>query len=160
MHHLWMMKAATVLFGVDMAAKQYIEETMESGQEKTIGDTKIVLRKVYNKGFMLNLMDDRPDLVKMVTVATGLGLLAEDTWIFSEKGRCLEKAGMALTSAGAASNIFDRLVRGKVIDYIGCQTENSFLAKVTANLGDFYIAAGMCLAAVGRIFRRKKNKIS
>ena len=155
MHHLWMMKAATVLFGVDMAAKQYIEETMESGQEKAIGDTKIVLRKVYNKGFMLNLMDDRQDFIKIVTVVTGLGLLAEDTWIFAEKGRRLEKAGMALTSAGAASNIFDRLVRGKVIDYIGFQSKNTFLTKITANLGDFYIAAGMILMAAGRVLRRK-----
>ena len=155
MHHMGMLKMAAVLFGTDMAMKQYAEENIESGQEKTIGDTKIVLRKVYNKGFMLNLMDDRPELVRKITLVTGLGLLAEDVWMYSEKGNSLEKAGMVLTSAGAASNIFDRLVRGKVIDYIGFRSKKAFLAKITANLGDLYIAAGMILTAAGRISHRK-----
>lgn len=89
MHHMGMLKMAAVLFGTDMAMKQYAEENIESGQEKTIGDTKIVLRKVYNKGFMLNLMDNRPELVRKITLVTGLGLLAEDVWMYSEKGNSL-----------------------------------------------------------------------
>ena len=58
------------------------------------------------------------------------------------------KLGMAILGAGASSNIFDRLSRGKVIDYIGIRSKNQFLARLTANLGDFYILLGAVLLAL------------
>ena len=55
---------------------------------------------------------------------------------------------MAILGAGASSNIFDRLSRGKVIDYIGIRSKNQFLARLTANLGDLYILLGAFLLAL------------
>ena len=52
---------------------------------------------------------------------------------------------MVFLSAGAASNIYDRLERGKVIDYIGVKSRNKFLSRLTANLADMYVALGAVL---------------
>ena len=75
-------------------------------------------------------------------------MLACGVWTFARKGHFTEKLGMAILGAGASSNIFDRLSRGKVIDYIGIRSKNQFLARLTANLGDFYILLGAVLLAL------------
>ena len=59
---------------------------------------------------------------------------------------------MTLVSAGAASNLFDRLVRGRVVDYIGFRTQKKFLGRITANLGDVYLAVGSVLVMAGEVF--------
>lgn len=55
--------AVGTLFALDMAVKQYIEENVSEKEEKLCG-TKVLIRKVYNKGFAFNSMDSEPDKVK------------------------------------------------------------------------------------------------
>ena len=55
-----------------------------------------------------------------------------------------------LFTGGAFSNIFDRFLRGKVIDYIGFQTRWPRLTRITYNLGDFAIFAGTVLVTAAR----------
>lgn len=147
----WMMGLFAVLLGIDEAMKQHVEENMFQGENRKIPGGRIIIRKVYNRGFLLNLLDQHPAIIKGTSVVTGLGVLFYDVIIFMKKGHHARKLGMTILSAGAASNIFDRLVRGKVIDYIGIRTENQFLARITANLGDFYIALGALLTAICNI---------
>ena len=77
-----------------------------------------------------------------MSVSSGAGIILYDIWLFIRKGRLLKKLGMVFLSAGAASNIYDRLERGKVIDYIGVKSRNKFLSRLTANLADMYVALG------------------
>lgn len=63
---------------------------------------------------------------------------------------------MAFASAGAVSNVYDRLARGKVIDYIGLESKNSFFSKLTANLADVYLTAGIVLLALSRVIHKRK----
>ncbi len=147
----WMTGLFAGLLGVDELFKQYVEENLEHGEQKEFCGGKVVVRKVYNKGFLLNTLDRYPKVVKGASAFAGLSLLGYDIFAFLRRGHYLEKLGLAIASAGAASNIFDRLVRGKVIDYIGFRVKNSFLAKLTANLGDFYLAIGAFLTALGNI---------
>ena len=51
--------AIGTLFGLDMAVKQYIEENVEKSEEKSFCGTKLLIRKVYNKGFAFNSMVHR-----------------------------------------------------------------------------------------------------
>ena len=46
-----------VLVCVDMGIKQYIEENFEEEEERETILDKVVLRKVYNKGFCFNTLD-------------------------------------------------------------------------------------------------------
>lgn len=144
----WMMGLFAVLLGTDEAVKQQVEERLEPGEKREYFGGRIIIRKVYNRGFLLNLLDKYPDVIKGASIAAGLGVLFYDILIFRKKGRYMEKLGMTFLSAGAASNIFDRLVRGKVIDYIGVRTDKELLSRITANLGDFYIAVGALITAI------------
>lgn len=144
------------LFGTDMAVKQYVEDTFEKGKDKDTVLKHVVLRKVHNKGFALNTLDQYPKVIRNTSLISAGMLTVYDILLFRKRGKWLEKLGMILVSAGAASNIFDRLVRGKVIDYIGFKSRNKFLADITANLADFYVGAGAVIVSVVRVMGRKK----
>lgn len=144
-----------VLLCVDMGIKQYIEDTFDRREERKCIVPGIVLRKVYNRGFLLSTLEKYPKIVQGASAATGVVILFYDLLLFLKKGKWLEKTGMIFLTAGATSNIYDRLVRKKVIDYIGFQSKNKFLSSLTANLADFYIVIGAVLVGIGRIGKKK-----
>ncbi len=133
---------------LDMGIKQYVEDVFRENEERETIVDKVVLRKVYNKGFAFGALQDKPKIIKGASVFAGLGALAYDVRLLQKRGRRLEKLGMALVSAGAFSNIYDRLIRGKVIDYIGIQSRIKCLSRLTANLADLYVAAGAALVSL------------
>lgn len=92
-----------VLLGIDVLLKQRIEEEMNSKEERGFFGGKLIIRKVYNRGFIMNLLDNYPIVVKNVTIVTSIGILVWDILLFMKKGRMIEKIGMTLLSAGVAS---------------------------------------------------------
>ena len=136
-----------VLVCVDMGIKQYIEENFEEEEERETILDKVVLRK-------FNTLDKKPELVRKTSGILCAGLAIYDAWLFLKKGKWLRKFGMVFLTAGAISNTYDRLIRGKVIDYIGIQWKNSRLRRLTANLADVYVVIGAAVTGVAKIFRR------
>lgn len=149
-----MIGAIGTLFGVDMAVKQYIEENIEDTEEKSFCGSKIVIRKIYNKGFALNSMEEEPEKVTKVSVWTAIAIFIMTALESMRKGHRFQKLALVLLSAGAASNTYDRVVRGKVIDYIGCRSGKKFLDGITANLADLYIFLGAMIIWMKKAFRK------
>ena len=56
----------------------------EEEERETILD-KVVLRKVYNKGFCFNTLDKKPELVRKTSGILCAGLAIYDAWLFSQK---------------------------------------------------------------------------
>lgn len=144
-----------LLLGIDEIFKQWVDENMNPGEKRELFGRRIIIRKVYNRGFLLNLLDHRPEIVKSMTAISSIGILLYDASVFLRKGTPIRKLGLTLVSAGAASNAFDRLARGKVIDYIGIPNKKKFLAQITANLGDLYIAFGGILILASGLCKKK-----
>ena len=144
-----------VFLCVDMGIKQYIEDTFDRREERKCIVPGLVLRKVYNRGFLLSTLEKYPKIVQGASAVTGVVIFFYDLFLFLKKGKWLEKTGMIFLTAGAASNIYDRLVRKKVIDYIGFQSKNKFLSSLTANLADFYVIIGAVLVGIGRIGKKR-----
>ncbi len=136
------------LVSIDMGMKQYIDDTYDLGEERPLGLGPVVLRKVYNNGYLLNFLHEYPQVVKAGSAAAAVVLALYDGKVFLEKGRPLHKLGMTFLSAGAFSNIYDRLFRDYLIDYIGIQREDAKGPELTANLADLYILSGTLLALV------------
>ena len=65
---------------------------------------------------------------------------------------------MMLVSAGAVSNLYDRLIRRTVIDYIGIKSEKKRISDLTANLADVYLTVGAVLTGMSGMAHRKKMK--
>lgn len=146
-----------VLVCIDMGLKQYIEDTFEKDEERETLVPGLVLRKVYNKGFAFNILERSSGLIRKSSVFAAAGVLISDVWIFLKKKRKAGKLGMTLISAGAFSNVYDRLIRGRVVDYIGIRRGNKKLSDLTANLADVYLMVGMMFYGVSWLAHRKKK---
>ncbi len=156
-----LLKTATIigLFGADEYIKQQVEDTLEEGESRQYFYDKITLRKIHNRGFMLSSLEDRTLLVKISSLVSTGALLILDEKV-RKNGNRMQKVGMTALLAGAMSNTFDRLVRGKVIDYIPVMENRKKkpCKQVTANLGDFYIALGGIVFSIGRLLDQTEDR--
>lgn len=141
--------------GTDLICKWYVDTRFRKGESVSCCREKVTIRKVHNKGMMLNFMEKRPNFVHTGSFAAMVMVLIYQMFLFS-KSRCLkEKIGVALISGGAVSNTFDRIKKGYVVDYIGFNCKWKKLAGVTYNLGDFAIFAGAFLVLIENVMKKK-----
>ena len=145
MKNLFGAGATAFLTCLDMAVKSEVEKWPDEEEKPFADSKKIVLRKVHNKGMCMSLLKEYPQFVKYTSLVMAAILTVWDILCLRKKGSYLKKAGLSLGVAGAGSNTLDRWMRGYVVDYIGFQTSDEKLTKITYNLGDFFLAAGSIL---------------
>ncbi len=138
------------LFGLDILLKGKIEagdkEDFPRDMEGTSG--KIRLYRNHNDGFCFGLLKNNQELVKTVLVFTS-AVTGVFFWLLTRKSRLIDKLGFSLVTAGALSNLFDRVKRGYVVDYF-FSFQFGWLKKVVFNIGDICIFLGTFLLAVSR----------
>lgn len=154
MKRKWFSVGAAVLFAGDQIIKSYAEQNMEKGEEKEMKGP-VVLRRVENRGLPLNLLSDRPKLVRWLSAAAAGIVTVMHVFSLMRKGCIGLRSGLALLTAGAWSNTFDRFARGYVVDYIGFRCKNEKVSRITYNLGDFFIGAGAVLFLLSSLFTPK-----
>lgn len=130
--------------------KNYIEANFEQGEEKKILNGKITVTKYYNKGAFLNLLENKKEIVKTVSLA-GIGiLLLLFAFALPKKGNRLYKLGFALLLGGGISNVSDRLMRGHVVDYFSINAKK--IKNIVFNLADIAIFIGAILIFLSSLF--------
>lgn len=131
---------ALFVFLLDNKTKNYIEHHYKPGDKKDILKGKITIRKHYNSGFLLNVLDDRIDVVRKIS-GTILGFVfLVFVIILPQKGKRLLKLGLALSLGGATSNVKDRFKRGYVVDYFTINIKP--IENIVFNLSDIFIFIG------------------
>lgn len=133
------------LAALDLGIKSVVEGEEDETFPRDLPSAKglIKLHKNHNSGFPFGFMKERPELVRTIplmvisAMAGGLCALAQG------KGKVAQKAGLAIILGGALSNLYDRLVRGYVVDYFSIEWKQ--LKKVVFNLGDIFVFAGSAL---------------
>ena len=141
---------AAAAAALDLGIKQYVLDNVAEGQDLEMVGGHLILRKVYNRGAAFNLLEKYPQFVMKLSALLGAVLLVRDAFLMRKKGHTVEKAGMMLLTGGAFSNLYDRTMRGKVVDYLAFKSRWKRLSRLTLNLGDVCIAAGTLLAALSR----------
>ena len=140
---------AAFIFGLDIFMKNRIEAKKEDEFPVEL-DNGICLEKHHNSGFLMNKLDDRPDLVRLVSALTMIPLIFWSIWLFIKKAGGLGKTGAAFLVGGAASNVYDRLFRGYVVDYLRLPIKK--IRHIIFNIADFFIFLGTVLSAVYGFF--------
>lgn len=146
---------ALTLFVLDWNIKNYIEENFKIGDKKDILNGKITLKKQYNRGFSLNFLEHKAELVKKVSAIVFALLVLVFLLILPQKKKHLKKLGLSICLGGAASNVWDRLKRGYVIDYFSFNIKP--LKKIIFNLGDIFIFIGSIIIFAISLFDSKVN---
>lgn len=143
---------------IDITLKSCVEGYMTKKEERTAFHGKLILRKVYNRGFCMNLLEDEPEAVKYTSAFATVILTIYQLLTLMRKKHYVKKAGLSLMTAGAWSNTFDRWVRGYVIDYLGVQTKWKKVTAITCNLADLLIGSGSILVMLASLFGYKRKK--
>jgi len=137
------------IFLLDYFIKRYVDKKY-SGKEKhsKLGGF-VYIQKSYNAGAMLNLLEKRPGLLRMLQSVMMLVVLI---WFYVSLRRNdgeLGKLGTAFLVGGGLSNLFDRYTKGHVVDYIGFSFGPKRFQKIIFNISDFFIFIGAALSVIG-----------
>ncbi|XCP86458.1 signal peptidase II [Roseburia hominis] len=139
----------SVIFGMDQGMKYYVEKHVKDGKDQGFFRQRGILRKVHNRGMMMNYLEQHPLLVQLASVfAMGI-LLIWQALTLKKRGHIWEKLGIAFMTGGALSNTFDRVKRGYVVDFLAVKAKQKKLTDMTFNVGDFAIFGGAILTAAG-----------
>lgn len=141
----------TTLTFLDLALKQQIESRDDGEFPKDLKESngRIRLYKNHNSGFSFGVLKKCPRAVELIPLCMESALAGAWLYLMGRKGRFLEKTALTLTLAGGASNVFDRLKRGYVVDYFSIQWKA--LKKVVFNLGDIFIFLGTAFFLLSQI---------
>lgn len=141
MNAVFTMITAGVGFAADQGIKKLMETNPSCSQVREYLNGHIRIKKTTNKGFAMNRCDGNRKLV--VTVSAIVFLLVVFLFalaLFKPEYR-RRRLGAALLLAGAAGNVYDRLRKGYVVDYLSI----SPVKKVIFNLADILIVVGSLL---------------
>lgn len=137
------------IFLTDLYIKNYIEKNKEVGKEEEILNGKIILTRYHNKGAFLNFLENKKKLLIYISgTLFGITLLIF-VILLPQKRKSILKLALSFLIGGAASNMYDRVKRGYVVDYFSF----SFYKKVVFNISDFCIFLGSLLALLVSIFQ-------
>jgi len=134
--------------------KNYIETTRSPYEDKEIMKGLIVIRKHYNEGAFLQFLEDKKELVKTVSCVLLGVLLLVFGLLLPKKGNRLYKLGLALVLGGGISNVSDRLLKGRVVDYFSINIGR--LKKIVFNLADMAIFTGSFFLLLASLRHRKQ----
>lgn len=142
---------ASALFVLDRVLKRLSREG-----KLTVSPAKrhIRLTHLENEGMMGGVCKERKALSRILPCVSLLAVVALCIPHFGQKDT-LSKAGITLFTLGGISNIYDRIRRGSVTDYIQFpKLPIRKLKRLVWNVADFMILIGAVLTVIGELKKR------
>lgn len=142
----------------DLGIKDIIESRPDTAFPKEIEKTggMVVLRKSHNPGLPMGFLSGYPELVLQIPAAVTCAAAGIFAWLLPRKGNCAQKLGLAMIIGGSGSNLYDRFVRGYVVDYLNVRWKR--LREVVFNLADVCILLGAFLFTAGELIAEFHDK--
>lgn len=141
--------SAISVFLADQKLKKQVEKGEILNGEKLFHGY-VTIHKSYNKGFVLNKFEKQPKWVLSISSAIFGVLFYLYLMTFGKRNRKIKGFGLALSMGGAASNLYDRIRKDKVVDF----AEIKGLKGIIVNLGDIFIVIGSLIAFLGDLIGR------
>lgn len=136
------------LFALDTCIKHYVDRKFSFDRQRYLFGKHILVHKYYNKGAMLNLLEDFPKVMRGIHAGV-FAVVAGIYVLFSrQKGNVGLKISLGLLAGGGASNLLDRLAKGHVVDYFSFVTPFKRFNQIVFNLSDIFIFAGTALSCI------------
>lgn len=140
---------AVVLAAVALVVDPIARDALSGGRTVDLG--LLQLRLAYNTGVAFSLGDQLPTAVVLAVTAAITAAISVFAWRTALESRPIQTIGLAAIVAGAAANVIDRLLDGKVTDYFHTGWWPTF------NIADTYITCGAVLV-IGALLLEPTSK--
>jgi Lipoprotein signal peptidase len=147
------MMISYICCALDLIFKEKIEKGEIQARELKRIPLKI-RRAHHNSGFLMNTLDNKPKVVRKVALGVAMFFALYQMFLLASKKCAAAKISGALMFGGAMSNLYDRMVRGYVVDYVSIKTKWEKMGKVVFNIADVCIFLG----GIGLILFQGKAK--
>ncbi|NLM13703.1 MAG: signal peptidase II [Epulopiscium sp.] len=139
-----------VIIILDQWTKHLAEKNLKHGESKPILGNTVTLTLHKNKGAALNLLENHPKFIRIVTVPAILFLIIYLLKMIKNKGFVLTKIAIAFIAGGGAGNLIDRIKKGYVVDFF----HFNFKKCPIFNLSDIFIILGTILLQFLFLFKK------
>ena len=145
-----------IILFIDQISKTIIFISLFEEMKRIIIFSFFNLTPVWNKGISFGMLSESGDIGKYTFIFIGIsfGLLIP---IFAEGWNKYDKLGAYFVSGGALGNSLDRIIYGKVIDFIDFHFRN--IHWPAFNFADICITIGICLILFSGNLLPKDTKI-
>ncbi len=143
------MKAVTSImiagtgFALDRISKDIVEYKLKN-KKLSLLKGKLKIERASNEGFAMNSFDSNRSLVVIISEIVFFFLMSFNCIVLAVPRLKPLRLGFAILSAGAAGNIYDRVVKEYVVDFINADVP--ILRRIIFNLADIYIVVGGLIA--------------
>jgi len=141
----------------DQVSKSLIQIFLYEGEKVSIIGDLLYFRLVYNAGGAMGTSIG-PSWVYLILTLVALVIIARYIITMPYAGWHV-KTALAMIFGGAVGNLIDRIIYGKVIDFIDMDFPDIPFLYIqrwfTFNLADAAITVGLVIFAVGILFRKK-----
>ena len=134
-----------IFFVLELCIKNHIEKTKPLDEEVPLIKDTLSIQYTQNKGAVYSTFEDKSKIICGISAI----FLAIMCIIFgvslTKKGNNATKLGLSLMVAGGLSNVYDRIKRKYVVDYIYWNK----LKKIVFNLADVFVMIGAIFTVIG-----------
>lgn len=140
------------ILGLDGWIKRYVDKQKEP---KIYEHGCLTIKRCRNKGAVYEVGKEYAEELKMVSIALTAGVFVKWFHSMTKKIPQSEKFGYSLLLAGCLSNLWDRIKKGYVVDYIHVAKKG--LRKIVFNIADVCIVVGGCIVCLWECLRIKEK---
>lgn len=147
---LYLMIVASI-FLAECCVKKHMDRVRTLQEQRPLAGGRIIMKKYYNTGAAGNLLSSRPRLMLCIHGAVLCTVFAGLCRLLHRPDAGMIKLGLAFTSGGGLSNLYDRLAKGHVVDYISFGFGPKRFRRLVFNIADFFVFAGVILCIAGAV---------
>lgn len=140
---------STIFFIIDFVVKHIITRVLDFSNEIVVIPGFLWLRLVHNRGAAFGIFQGKVFLLVLIAIFFIAMMI---WWIRTQKLTKAEQVAMAMIIGGALCNLYDRIVRGYVVDYFDLGWFPVF------NISDSFICVGCFLYIIFEFLKDKKLK--
>jgi signal peptidase II len=150
-----------LVVALDQLTKFWVLKSIPLNQSVPIWPDFFYFTYIQNRGTAFGFMSDMDSMIRVpffITITIAAALIVYSYQRVVREENLMSRVALGLIWGGALGNLVDRLVYGKVIDFIDIRYDD--FRWFVFNVADFFITIGLVYLFFDFVVKRKQKKIA